>query len=101
MFRQDSLDNQDIFCLSRRKAKSIIPLRGKAFTHCANKTVVQGKKHSLLIPRPFFPLKRNCVFLASSPPASQARALRAGGSREKNQVNPVNPVRKHFGFMSK
>ena len=43
----------------------------------------------LLIPRPFFSLKRNCVFSASS------------GSREKNQVNPVNPVRKHFGFMSK
>ena len=59
-----------------RKANSIIPLRGKAFTH-------------LLIPRPFFPLKRNGVFSASS------------GSREKNQVNPVNPVRKHFGFMSR
>ena len=33
--------------------------------------------------------KRNFVFSASS------------GSREKNQVNPVNPVRKYFGFMSK
>jgi hypothetical protein len=61
----------------------------------------KGKKHPLLIALPFFPLKRNCDFSASSPPVSQARALRAGGSREKNQVNPVNPVRKHFGFMSK
>jgi len=48
----------------------------------------KGKKHPLLIPRPYFSLKRNYVFSASS------------GSREKNQVNPVNPVRKHFGFMS-
>jgi hypothetical protein len=37
----------------------------------------------------FFSLKRNCVFAASS------------GSRETNQVNPVNPVRKHFGSMAK
>jgi hypothetical protein len=36
-----------------------------------------------------FAPKRNCVFTASS------------GSREINQVNPVNPVRKPFGFMSK
>jgi len=72
MFRQDSLDNQDIIFLPfQRKAKSIIPLRGKAFTHCGNKTVMQGEKYPLLIPRSFFPLKRNCVFSASS------------GSREK------------------
>jgi hypothetical protein len=39
----------------------------------------KGKKRPLLIPRPFFPLKRNCVFSALS------------GSTEKNQVNPVIP----------
>jgi len=50
---------------------------------------MHGKKHPLLILRSFFPLKRNFVFSALS------------GSREKNQVNPVNPVRKYFGFMSK
>jgi len=77
------------YASERRTAKSIIPLQGKAFNHYANKTVKQWKKHPLLAPRPFFPLKRNCVFSASS------------GSRKKNQVNPVNPVRKHFGFMYK
>jgi len=60
-----------------------------AFNHCTNKTVKQREKYPLLALWPFFPLKRNCVFTASS------------GSREKNQVNPVNPVRKHFGFMYK
>jgi hypothetical protein len=59
-----------------------------------------GKATPLLIPRSFFPLKRNCIFSAST------------GSREKNQVNlacpvgpedrtGVNPVRKYFGFMFK
>jgi len=45
-------------------------------------------KASIVASPDIFALKRNCVFAASS------------GSRETNQVNPVNPVRKHFGFMS-
>jgi len=41
-----------------------IPLRGKSFTHYLKKAVKPSKKHPLLIPRTFFPLKRNCGFSA-------------------------------------
>jgi len=69
-----------------RKAKRIIPLRVKSFTHYLKKAVKPSEKHPLLIHRPFFPLKPNYGFSASS------------GSRKKNQVNPVNPVRKLFAL---
>ena len=89
MFRQDYRINniflpfqppaRRAYVSERRKAKSIIPLRGKAFNHCTNKTVKQGKKHPLLIPRPFFPVNRNCVFSALS------------GSREK-KIKPIQLI---------
>jgi len=89
MFRQDYKINKIFlpflpparraYASERRKAKSIIPLQGKAFNHYANKTVKQWKKHPLLAPRPFFPLKRNCVFSASS------------GSREKKSSQSGSP----------
>jgi len=68
-----------------KKGKNLIPFQGKAFNHCTNKTVKQGEKHPLLAPRPFFPLKRNCVFSASSPSAIGCALgeCRAGGIREK------------------
>jgi len=52
MFRQDLLDNQDIIFAflppcgtGCRKAKSIIPLRGKAFDHCLqNNNAKKGEK---------------------------------------------------------
>jgi len=57
MFRQDYRINNIFlpfqppahrpYASERRKAKSIIPLRGKAFNHCASKTVKQGEKHPL------------------------------------------------------
>jgi len=47
------------------------------------------EKASIVDSPDLFARKRDCVFTASS------------GSREINRVNPVNPVRKHFGFMSK
>jgi hypothetical protein len=72
-----------------KKGKKNHPSSREIVRSLPQKTVGPGKKHSLLISRPFFPLKRNCDFSASS------------GSREKNQVNPVNPVRKFFGLISK
>jgi len=75
IFRQDYRINK-IFCLSGlrpigayppacmsygqeaapagRKAKRIIPLRVKSFTHYLKKAVKPSEKHPLLIHRPFF-----------------------------------------------
>jgi hypothetical protein len=61
--------------LAGRKAKRIIPLRVESFTHYLRKAVKLSKKHPLLIHRPFFPLKRNYDFSASSPPASLELAI--------------------------
>ena len=75
IFRQDYRINKIFLSLSRprercRKAQSVIPLQGKAFTHCAKR--------------------------------SKSRITFSWFHREamkNNQVNPVNPVRKHFGFI--
>ena len=100
MFRQDYRINKIFFPFhlpamglgqARRawkKGKSIIPLRGKTFTHCSNKTVMQRNKHSLLIPRPFFLLKRKRVFSASSGVFTR----RTPQPVKKNQVNPCLPA---------
>jgi len=66
----------------RQKVSSILSLIAPINSNASEKA-------SIVDSPDLFALKRNCVFTASS------------GSREINQVNPVNPVRKHFGFMSK
>jgi len=97
IFRQDYRINK-IFCLSGlrpigaytpagRKAKSILPLRGKWFTHCHNTTVMPEKNHPLSLPRPFFPLKQNCLFSASSPLASLELAI-AGRRKPWKKSSP-------------
>ena len=83
MFGQDYRINK-IFLPFRKKGKKHYPLfEGRRSLIVPTKYSCKGKKHPLLISHSFFPLKRNYVFTASS------------GSREKNQVNPVNPVDKH------
>ena len=97
MFRQDYRIKK-IFLPFQKKGKKHHPSSRESFHLLRQKNSNAREKHPLLITRPFFPLKRNCVFSASS------------GSREKNQVKPVNPacpvapadgtgVRKHFSFM--
>jgi len=100
MFRQDYRIKK-IFLPFQKKGKKHHPSSRENFHLLRQKNSNAREKHPLLIPRSFFPLKRNCVFSASSPSAIGCALgeCRAGGSREKNQVNPVNPVRKHFSFM--
>jgi len=87
MFRQDYRINK-IFLPFRKKGKKHHPSASGDVHSLRRQNSHARKKASIVDFAAFFPLKRNCVFMASS------------GSREKNQVNPVNPVRKYFGFMS-
>jgi len=79
MFRQDYRINK-IFLSFRKKGKKHDPSSRGGVHSLRRKTVMQGNKHPFLISRPFFPLKLNYVFTASS------------GSREKNQINLARPV---------
>jgi len=87
MFRQDYRINKIILPF-QKKGKKHHPSSRESFHLLRQQKSNAREKASIVDSLVFFPLKRNCVFSASS------------GSREKNQVNPVNPVRKHFGFMS-
>jgi len=71
MVRQDSQDNQDFifaFPEERQKTSYLFEVKRSPST---NKRIMQKERHPLLISQSFLPLKRNCVFSASS------------GSREK------------------
>ena len=95
MFRQDLQDKQDVFAFPACHVESGEE-RQKVSSHLEESRLLIAPtnsnargKASVVDSSDFFPLKWNCVFTASS------------GSRKINQVDPVNPVRKNFGFMSK
>jgi len=72
-----------------KKGKKHYPSSKEGVQSLHQLNIKAKEKVSIVDSLALFPLKRNCVFTASS------------GSRKKNQVNPVNLVRKYFGFMSK
>jgi hypothetical protein len=88
-FRQDHRIKK-IFLPFRKKGKKHNPSSREGVQHCASNTVKQGKKHLLLAFRPPFFRGSGIVF----------SRLHLEGVK-KNQVNPVNPVRKCVGFMNK
>ena len=94
-----SQDKKDIFAfpasgsqslrLGEKKGKKHNPSSREGVQHCTNNTVKQEKKHLLLVFGLFF---RGSGIVFSR--------LHLEGVK-KNQVNPVNPVRKRVGFMYK
>jgi hypothetical protein len=86
----------------RKKGKKHNPSSRKGVQSLYQQNKSKGKSTCYWLPG-LFKFKQNCVFTASSPSAIGCALgeCRAGGSREKNQVNPVNPVRKSVGFMYK
>ena len=94
MFRQDYRINKMFLTFSRPAGQAAERQKISSLIEGSRSLIAPinsdaRKKASIVVSPDLFALKWNCVFTASS------------GSREINQVNPVDPVRKHFGFMSK
>jgi len=78
-----------------RKAKTLIPLRGKIPSSNMVKTkITESSNYECKHLRRYFPaLGRDCVFSPSSPPASPERLAMAGRWKvRKQQKNPNNPA---------
>jgi hypothetical protein len=101
-FRQDHRIKK-IFLPFRKKGKKHNPSSREGVQHCANNTVKQGKKHLLLAFRLFF--RGSEIVFSRLHPRSLSAAPQANAGRvegvKKNQVNPVNPVRKRVDFIYK
>jgi hypothetical protein len=95
MFRQDNRINKIFLTFSRsagqaaERQKVLSVLEGSRSRIAPINSNTRGKAFIIVVSQDFLALKQNEVFTASS------------GRREINQVNPVNPVRKQFAFMSK
>jgi len=84
--RQDLQDNQDIFCLSGRKAKILIPFRGNRYPKAWGKVGYRTRNQAMQTVKPFFSrLKAGLLFLPF---------IRKRRKQQKNPNNPVNPVEK-------
>jgi hypothetical protein len=76
-----------IFLPFQKKGKKHHPSSRKCVHLLRRKRLMQGEKHPILFPMSFFSLKAELRFPVSA------------RNREKNQVNPDNPVRYSFSYL--